>query len=179
MGSGALALFTLLVVQPGEGRGQPVRPPASPVERRVAIGGVGGPGNAGLLGAFRLSVPASPRVSFDADGGLVSSTTDRSRGMLGAQLRWLRKVRGDNGMSDYGIFGVMHMREERRTEIRFPDQTIVRTEHVSGITPVVGYGIDWVHATGTRAGVEITGGGSENAGPRLFAKGFVVWAFQR
>ena len=147
-----------------------------PTEGRVGIGGVGGSGTAGLIAAARLSVPAGPRISFDIDGGLVSASKSRARAAFGAQVRWLRTPRRGNGSSDYGIFGLMHLREQRRTEIRFPGETIVRTERVSGITPVVGYGFDWVYSRGTRLGLELTGGGSENAGPRLFAKVFATWS---
>ena len=179
MRSSAAVLCALLLFhgEPGLAQAPPSSSPAT--EGRVGIGGVGGPGTAGLLAAARLSVPASPRISFDVDAGLVSSSNDRSRGAAGAQLRWLRTVRRRDGSSDYGIVGLMHVREVQRTEIRFPNETIVRTERVNGITPVVGYGIDWVHSSGARVGIELTGGGSESAGPRLFAKFFTVWAAGR
>ena len=165
-------LSSVLIASPALAQSAPT---AHPVER-VGVGGVGGPGTAGLLAAARVSIPASPRISFDIDAGLVSSRSDRARGAAGVQLRWLRTERRRDGSSDYGIFGLMHAREVQRTEIRFPNETIVRTEGVSGITPVVGYGFDWVHSSGARVGLELTGGGSESAGPRLFAKLFTVWA---
>lgn len=172
----ALALFIFLLYRPESLLAQPQTSTPQPTEGRVGIGGVGGPGTAGLIAAARLSIPAAPRISFDIDGGLVSASSDRARATFGGQVRWLRTPRRRNGSSDYGIFGLMHLREERRTEIRFPAETIVQTERVNGITPVVGYGVDWVHSRGTRLGLELTGGGSENAGPRLFAKVFFSWS---
>lgn len=150
-------------------------PAVHPVER-FGIGGVGGPGTAGALAAARLSVAASPRVSFDVDLGLISASSDRARAAAGAQLRWLRTERQSSGSSDYGIFGVMHAREKRRSEFRFPDARIVRTEPVNGFSPVIGYGFDWLAANGRRVGIELTGGGSESAGPRLFIKAFATWS---
>ena len=146
----------------------------APIER-FGIGGVGGPGTAGTLASGRLSVAASPRISFDIDLGLISNSSDRARAAVGAQVRWLRTERRANGSSDYGIFGVMHAREEVRSEVRFPDERIVRTERVNGFSPVIGYGFDWLAANGSRVGIELTGGGSQSAGPRLFAKLFALW----
>src|SRR5688500_111518 len=171
----ALVLFILLLYPPESVLGQPQATAPGPTEGRVGIGGVGGPGTVGLIAVARVSILAGPRISFDLDGGLVSASSGRARGAFGAQVRWLRTPRRRNGSSDYGIFGMMHMREQSRTEIRFPSETIVRTERVSGITPVIGYGFDWVHSRGTRLGLELTGGGSENAGPRLFAKVVAIW----
>ena len=174
MKSPALLLTVLLLILSESAFAQ-----TTATEGQVAIGGVGGPGTAGLLVAARVSLHASPRVSLDIDAGFVSASSDRARGAASAQLRWRRTTRRTDGSSDYGIFGLMHARETRRTEIRFPNETVIRTERVSGITPVVGYGFDWVHRSGTRVGVELTGGGSESAGPRLFAKVFTVWAPRR
>ena len=148
---------------------------AHPVER-FGVGGVGGPGTAGLLASTRISMSAAPRVSFDVDLGLLNSRNAGRRAAFGGQLRWLRTERRANGSSDYGVFGVMYAREERRTDIRFPDARIVHTERVSGLTPVIGYGFDWVAANGARVGLEATGGGSESAGPRLFIKVFATWS---
>jgi hypothetical protein len=170
-----MRLLILLLMVPASALAQTARPSQAHAEGRFGVGGVAGPGTAGLLGAMRISVPASPRVAFDVDAGLLSASSDRARGMVGAQLRWLRTPRRASGASDYGIFGLMHAREQRRTEIRFPDETIVQTENVTGLTPVVGYGIDGVLSNGARVGLELTGGGSENAGPRLFLKVFATW----
>ena len=163
-------LACLLVVSPVFAQA----PATAPVER-LGIGGVGGPGTAGALASARLSVAATPRVSFDTDLGLISASSDRARATVGAQVRWLRTERRASGSSDYGIFGVMYAREQRRSEFRFPGERIVRTERVNGFSPVVGYGFDWLAANGARVGIELTGGGSESAGPRLFAKIFAVW----
>ena len=173
-GSGVLLSLLSWVLLTSSARAQPV--PAADLLERFGIGGVAGPGTAGALASARLSVPAAPRVSFDIDLGLLSASSDRARATAGVQLRWLRTQRQSNGSSDYGIFGVMHAREERRSEFRFPDEHIVQTERVNGFSPVIGYGLDWLAANGTRLGVELTGGGSQSAGPRLFLKIFFVWS---
>ena len=172
--SGVLLWLISCVLLASSVRAQPV--PATETLERFGIGGVAGPGTAGALASARLSVPAAQRVSFDIDLGLLSASSDRARAAAGVQVRWLRRQRQANGSSDYGIFGVMHAREERRSEFRFPDEHIVRTERINGFSPVIGYGLDWLAANGTRVGVELTGGGSLSAGPRLFAKLFAVWA---
>lgn len=145
----------------------------SPPEH-YGVGGFGAVGVPGGAAAVRISVPARAKVGIDLDVGRGLDAYD-SHTLIGGQGRWLWRGRNDAGGAIYAVFGLTFVSYTQRTEIRFPERTFIEIEEKTAAAPHVGVGWDrqWRH--GTRFGIELTSGGSEDAGPRAFAKVFAVW----
>jgi hypothetical protein len=169
-------LMALLHSAPVAGQTAASPPPAGRPAGHFGIGGSGALGMPGAVAAARFSAPLSKKAGFDFDiGRITASSAHGPRRTLAAQFRVHHRGRAEQGNSGYFIFGAMHMKEILRTEVRFPGETIVRIEPVVGTSPQFGYGWDYQASPGTRLGFEVITGGSEKAGPRMFARLFVLW----
>ena len=155
---------------------QPSPPPpaAEPPHERFGIGGAVGarlPG-ASALALIRASAPVTPKVGIDVDLGQLR----RTGRIVSAQVRYLFKGRRADGRGGYLIIGAASVRNDTRTEIRWPDGRIdVTIDRARVVVPQVGYGWDLLSTRGARLGVEVTTGGGEKTGPMPMAKAFFLW----
>jgi hypothetical protein len=128
--------------------------PDQPPPEHLGFGGYVGVGT-GAIVSGRFSAPFHPRGGLDLDVGRLRRS-GRTRTTFGAAVRWLRRERRPDGLSDYGIFGILV---------------------TDGLGGQIGYGFDGQAGNGTRIGLEFTGGGSggEALNFTVFARFFVVW----
>jgi hypothetical protein len=150
--------------------------PSSPAH--VAIGGLAGAGIPGPVLAIRFGLVGS-RFGFDFDWGVVNDAGRSAAGLddrfIAAQMRVLIGKRKENGAGLSFLAGMNHLDTATRTNIRWPDGTrTVQVTPVSGSAGQVGIGFEWL-GNHSRVGLDLVTGAAGEAGPRLFAKLFVVW----
>lgn len=161
----------------------PDRPAVAPLES-ITIGATASIGWFGTVGAIRASFPLDDRRGVDLTIGHIGGNGDpaKASGLHGAsmaaQLRWMRHGRAASGRSGHWLFGVMAQQGIQRTEIRFPDRTIVDLRHLVNVTPQVGYGWDRLLNNGARFGIEVSTGGNER-GPSQYIQTFLAWGPRR
>lgn len=128
---------------------------AQAAEEPIAIGFVGGPGEPGTLAALRFSLPVWSRSDVDIDAGRVGwSEPDNESLFLSFEFRILHRP---------------------RTEMKRPRGFILGVNVAGGgVAPAFGYGLDLLATRHMRLGVELTTGGTPRAGPRVFAKLYIV-----
>lgn len=148
-------------------------PPAAATVEHFGIGGYGALGTS-ALSAIRLSVPLGDRAGLDVDIGRVHSGDDPNRA-FGAQVRWLWRGREEHGGSGYWVFGVLRLNETYRYWASAGRERWEVVEYRTPTLPQFGYGWDWQGRRGTRLGLELLTGSEGEAGPRLFARLFIVW----
>jgi hypothetical protein len=165
-----VALF--LILHAAVMRGQDAAPPAA-VAEHFGVGVFGAIGTSALR-AFRVSMPLGTNAGLDVDIGRVPSRDDPNRA-IGVQVRYLRRGRQTTGASGYWLFGVLRVNETHRYWASAGRTTWEVVERRTPTLPQVGYGWDWQGRRGTRLGFELTTGSEGEAGPRVFAKVFVVW----
>lgn len=172
---GTAALLALLAAPAAWGQTAPT--PAATREP-PAVGVAASNGLFGWVAAVRASAPIDDHWAFDATVGHISGQGRTASGPQGvsasAQVRWLRGGRRPSGASGHWIFGVMMQHAIDRTEIRFPNRTIVTRSDFVNVTPQIGYGWDRAHRSGARYGLELSTGGNTN-GPSQYIQVFVVW----
>jgi hypothetical protein len=174
-----LALSACLFLAPSFALAQstPAAPPPPAAEPPPERFGIGGAVGARIPGAFafalvRASAPLTPKVGIDIDLGQLR----RTGRIVSAQVRYLFKGRRADGRGGYLIVGATSVRNDTRTEIRWPDGRIdVTIDRARVVVPQVGYGWDVLLTRGARLGVEVTTGGGEKTGPMPMAKAFVLW----
>jgi hypothetical protein len=129
-------------------------PPAS--GNTVDVGLVSGPGWPGTLAALRFSMPAWPRSDVDLDVGRIGwSEPGNESLLLSLQFRILHRRRFEMNRTRGFIVGANLAR--------------------GGLAPAFGYGVDMLATRRVRVGAEFTTGGTPKAGPRAFAKVYLVW----
>jgi hypothetical protein len=103
-----------------------------------------------------VSLPAGGRIDLDLDFGRYGwSDPSLESFYVGVQLR------------------VLHRSRKAMTRPR--GFVIGASRADGGLAPAFGYSLDLLATRRARLGVEVTTGGSPNAGPRMFAKVFVLW----
>ena len=167
----AAALFTALV-QPAFAAAQNAPAPLPPAEH-FGLGAYGAVGTS-AIGALRLSLPLGQKAGLDVDVGQVRSR-DEPNSSMGIQVRYLWRGRRATGGSGYFVIGVLRLHETHRILAGDGRRTWEIVERRTPTMPQVGYGWDWQHRRGTRLGLELTTGSEGEAGPRAFAKLFIVW----
>jgi hypothetical protein len=110
--------------------------------------------------------PAETPETLDSSSPAAPSPSRRSRG--GRPLCASGQVRRK-------IFGILRVNETVRYYASAGREVWEVVEHKSATMPQIGYGWDWQGRRGTRLGMELTTGSEGEAGPRFFAKLFVVW----
>lgn len=170
MRAALLTTFTMFVAAAAAAQ---TAPPVAAKSEHFGIGGFGAVGTA-ALGAIRLSAPLGAKAGLDVDIGRTHTREDRNAA-VGAQVRWLWRGRGTGGNSGYFIFGALRLQETRRYWASAGRGRWEVVEHRSPTMPQFGYGWDWLAPSGTRLGLELTTGSEGEAGPRAFAKVFLVW----
>lgn len=145
----------------------------STADEHFGLGGFGGLGTS-ALSAIRVSVPLGTTAGLDVDIGRVHTGDDPNRA-IGAQVRWLWRGRATHGGSGYWLFGVLRLNETRRYWAGAGRERWEVVERRAPTMPQVGYGWDWQGRRGTRLGLELMTGSEGEAGPRAFAKLFIVW----
>lgn len=148
-------------------------PPSTAAAEHFGIGGYGALGTS-ALSALRVSVPLGERAGLDVDIGRVHSG-DRPNRAFGAQVRWLWRGRAEQGGSGYWVVGVLRLNETNRYWASAGRARWEVVEYRTPTMPQFGYGWDWQGRRGTRLGLELLTGSEGEAGPRLFAKLFIVW----
>jgi hypothetical protein len=147
----ALLAFTLSAPDAALARQVP-----SSSDNTVDVGLVAGPGWLGTLAAARFSLPVWPRADVDLDAGRFGwSDSNNESLLLSLQFRIFDRPRGEMSRTHGFILGVSVAR--------------------GGVAPAFGYGFDVLATRRARLGAEVTTGGSPNAGPRAFAKLYLVW----
>lgn len=144
----------------------------SPVH--MSVGLLGGAGIPGPVASIRFSAIGA-RAGFDVDWGVLADNGPADNRFVAAQLRILTHRRTEGGHRVAVLVGGNQRDTVQRTEIRYPGGiTIVRETPTSGIAGQFGVGFDWLRSR-SRIGLDLVTGGSGSAGPRIFAKLFVVW----
>lgn len=161
--TGACALFVLLLL---------VAPASAQSGENFSVGGIGGPGWPGALAALRIVLPVSAAAGFNIDVGCVSGHGLSYAGHI--RLQW--RERSETGVRPYFVIGLAHVKTSSRTTIVWPSQRRTVAVHDGPfVIPQFGLGTDWLSPEGVRVGIEGTTGGTEEAGPVVQLKFFVLW----
>ncbi len=171
MGLRIVTVALVLLLPPAVVCGQDAAVP--PAAEHVGFGAVGAVGTS-ALGALRVSIPIGEQGGCDVDVGRVRSAGDPGRA-IGLQVRYLWRGRAARGSSGYWLFGILRLNETRRYWASAGRERWEVVERRTPTVPQFGYGWDWQGRRGTRLGFELTTGTEGEAGPRIFAKLFVVW----
>lgn len=174
----AIPPMLLLLVLPTPSGAQSSVPQSPASKEPIALGGVVGVGLPAQLASVRLSLPFGKTWALDLDAGRVHGLGNDGQvaggSGYGAQLRWLWHGRNAEGLSGYWLGGPLYLQATNRTTWRAGNLTGVLIERAPIATVQFGYGWDWISASGTRAGIELSKGGGE--GPVFLVNVFVQWA---
>ena len=140
----------------------------------MSVGLLGAAGIPGPVAALRFSAIGA-RAGFDIDWGVLADDGPADNRFVAAQLRILTSRRTEGGHRVAVLIGGNQRDAVVRTEIRWPGglRTVQETP-ASGIAGQFGVGFDWLGRR-SRIGLDLVTGVSDSAGPRIFAKLFVVW----
>jgi hypothetical protein len=153
---------------------RPAAAQEGPAPVHMSVGLLGAAGIPGPVAALRFSAIGA-RAGFDIDWGVLADDGPADNRFVAAQLRILTRRRTEGGHRVAVLVGGNQRDTVQRTEIRYPGGiTIVRETPMSGIAGQFGVGFDWLGSR-SRIGLDLVTGGSGSAGPRIFAKLFVVW----